>query len=193
MPETTNVRARRALARTRATGALLGLVALVQACASGGSSSGAEELTGKPVSIRYVHYVSGQRLELVNPAHTDRVELYSQRRAIADAGTKVSTDEVLGATLQFFDERGFWDAAQPGPAPAEGGPTFSQALEVDLGGRRGYLLFGKDTEPGEKKRFAECAQAFLGIYNQTYQLQAVDRAPDWETPASPKKAGKAGG
>ena len=37
--------------------------------------------------------------------------------------------------------------------------------------------------------FKVCAQAFLEIYNSTYQLQSVDKMPDWEGDSSRPPAG----
>ena len=45
--------------------------------------------------MRFVDYRSSQALALVDQSHTDRTELYSKKRALADAGTKVATDEIL--------------------------------------------------------------------------------------------------
>ena len=160
------------------------LALLAGGCASGSSRGGAAAVAaGEPIRIRYVVYASRQNLELVNPAHSDPTELYSNTRKLEDAGRKVSTDEVLAETLRYFTKQGFDALAEPGPAPQDGGGAYSQALEVETPRRHVHFLFHRGLGDADRRVFLECAKAFADVYNSTYQLQSVDRAPDWENDA----------
>ncbi len=177
----------------------LGALAISSALASCTSTSGGTEkpaITGQPARVAYVSYGTGavgQRLEIVNQSHTDRTELYSKARSIEEAVTKVTTDEVMDELLSFFRTKGFFEHAQQGSAPSSADGRYSQALEIEIPGDRRYMTVQKGIAPDERQRFFECAQAFVMIYNDTYQLQSVDRAPDWDPaaadrPASTKKS-----
>ena len=176
--------------------AVLALVCTVLAvsgwsCASDAKSaakSGAGQT--QPIRIRYFAYASGQNLELVNTAHTDATELYSTTRSLSDAGRKVSTDEVMDEVLKLFRNRGFYERAQAGAAPSTAEGTWSQSLEVETPGELVHMSLHKGSTADDRKLFFECAQAFVAIYNNTYQLQSVDRAPDWRAPPSPRHTSK---
>lgn len=172
---------------------------VVAGCSSTKGSSGGTE--GRPARIAFVSYASagaGKRIELVNESHSNRAELYSQRKSIEDAVTKVTTDEVMDELVKLFRARGVYERAQKGAAPADGGGAFTQALEIDTPGFEGHWSLPRGASSEDRQRFLECAQAFVMIYNDTYQLQSVDRAPDaWSSsrtppsanPKSPKNAG----
>lgn len=147
--------------------------------------------TGKPARVAYVNYAaaaSGQRLEIVNESHTDRTELYSRARPLEDAVTKVTTDEVMDELIGFFRTKGFFEHAQRGPAPAAGEGQYSQAIEIETAGELLHMTVQKGLSADERQRFLECAQAFVMIYNNTYQLQSVDRAPDWNSSSGGDRA-----
>lgn len=164
---------------------LLGLclVLLASACSSsGGPSAGTGRAkSGNPLRLRYLAYASGQRLELVNDSHTDRTEMYSSTKKLDEAFVKVATDEVLDETLANFEHNGYFEHAQPGSAPLAPEAGISQALEVEKDGRTTFWAIQKTASDADRKRFLECAQLFAFVYNNTYQLQAVERAPDWES------------
>ncbi|MFN0243646.1 MAG: hypothetical protein ACKVWV_12195 [Planctomycetota bacterium] len=163
-------------------------------CSSTKSSPGGTE--GHPARIAFVSYASagaGKRIELVNESHSNRAELYSQRKSLEDAVTKVTTDEVMDEIVKLFRARGVYERAQKGAAPADGGGTFTQALEIDTPDFAGHWALLRGASSEERQRFLECAQAFVMIYNDTYQLQSVDRAPDaWNSdstrPSEPAKS-----
>jgi hypothetical protein len=171
------------------------LVLLAQGCASRAAAAGeTPQAVGGPIRIRYAVYTSGQNLELVNPARSDRTELYSTTRKLEDAGTKVSTDEVLQETLRYFDEHGFGAKAVAGPAPRDGGNgAYSQALEVETPSRHVHMVLHRGLDEADRRRFLTCAKAFAEVYNSTYQLQSVDRAPEWETNPRPAAKPSSGG
>jgi hypothetical protein len=160
--------------------ALVALPSCASSSSSAQSGSTSEKAAGA-MRVRYVTYATNQQFVLVNPAHTDRSELYSKAVAIDEAGTKVSTDEVIDETLKWFDEKGFFDRAQPGPAPRTVQGKNPQALEVDRGGRVFHLLVSQGSSVEDRQCFNECGRAFLEIYNSTLQLQAVKEPPEWQT------------
>ena len=155
------------------------LLALVAACASGGSASSTDAPGAHPIRIQYMHYTSGQKLELIDRSLSSSADYYSKTRRLEDANTKVTTDEVLQETLALFESKGFFDKAQPGASPAAGEGVLYQSLEVETPERFVHMTVQKGTTPADLKIFSECWQAFRLIYNETYQLQSVDRPPDW--------------
>ena len=172
--------------------AVAGLLCLA-ACKSAPKEPEADPApSGKPVRMAYLTYNSQQRFVLVNESHTDRTEFYSNTRPLEDAGTKVSTDEVVEETVKFFDSKGFFAKAADGPAPASGQGTYIQALEVEREGRAVHIALTKSASKDERALFYECAQALLLIYNNTYQLQSVDRAPEWRETHPTIRAGDLG-
>ena len=156
----------------------LGLLVLASACASEGGGRPAK--TGKPMRVRYLAYASGQKLELVNDSHTDRTEMYSSTKKLDEAFVKVATDEVLDETLANFAKSGYFQSAVPGSAPLAAAPGISQALEVEKDGTTTFWAIPKTAPEADRRRFLECAQLFAYVYNNTYGLQSVERAPDWD-------------
>jgi hypothetical protein len=155
------------------------------ACASDrtSSSTDAKQSGGHPIRIQYVHYTSGQKFELIDQSRSSATELYSKTRRLEDASTKVTTDEVLQATLDLFESKGFFDKAEHGASPASGQGVFLQSLEVETPDHWVHMSVQRGSTQPDLKLFTECKQAFIGIYNDTYQLQSVDRAPDWNVQA----------
>lgn len=161
---------------------LAGMVALFSACGSNPSSNdGARpEKTGRPLRVRYLAYASGKKFELVNESHSDRNELYSSARDLDEAFTKVAPDEVLDETIAFFRENGFFQRSSPGSAPLTAGAGVSQALEVEESGRTTFWPLMRTASADDQKRFQTCSTNFLKLYTNTYGLQSVKRAPDWQ-------------
>ncbi len=176
----------------------IGALAISWTIASCASTAPTASGTGQPARVAYVNYGAspgGQRLEIVNQSHTDRTELYSRARPIEEAVTKVATDEIMEELIGFFRTKGFFEHSAKGPAPATGDGQYSQALEIEAPGEYVHMTVHKGLTSDERQRFLECAQAFVLIYNDTYQLQSVDRAPDWDLSrggARPSPGGGAG-
>lgn len=137
--------------------------------------------------VRFLDYASGQKLELVNDSHSDRTQVYSSTKKLEDAFVKVTPDEVLDETIANFEKSGFFERAVPGSAPLEGAPGVSRALEVERGGKTHFWAIAKSAADAERKRFSECTTLFTFVYNNTYQLQSVERAPDWSSQNSAMK------
>ena len=173
----------RFLARIPSVPRALLLAALgLSACAStSASASKSEVLKTRPLRVHFVDWRSGQNLTLVDQSHTDRSELYSKTQPLSDAGTKVTTDEVLEETLKFFRESGFFDHATKGAAAAGGsGGGAAQSLEVETPDETVHMDLGRLTSPADGKVFRRCRDNFAALYNNVYQLQSVDKAPDWD-------------
>lgn len=176
----------------------LAICIALASCASTASSSDSAKpaVTGRPARVVYMNYsagAAGQRLEIVNQSHTDRTELYSRARPLEDAVTKVTTDEVMDELIGFFRTKGFFEKAEAGPAPRTSDGLYTQALEIETPSERVHMSVQKGLPPAERQRFLECAQAFVMIYNDTYQLQSVDRAPDWDERPPPPGVKKSSG
>lgn len=171
-----------ALASMLGGGALVGCAAPAK---QGGNAAAAEP---RALRVRWRIYASGQDLALASQGAQDRTETYSKAVAIADAGTKIAPDEVVAALIEYLDDNG--PRFQPGNAPAAGG-AFTQSIEVDEPGGKRHIAVGKSSPLDDQKRFQECWKAFAAVYNQTYQLQTVDEAPDWQRQNDVLKAQKA--
>jgi hypothetical protein len=157
---------------------LFGLVALAGCGATSSSKATDEPVRTRPIRIHFVDWRSNQNLVLLDQSHTDRSELYSSQVKIDEAGTKVTTDEVLEETVRFFREEGFFDHAVNGKAGAGGDVV--QTLEVETPDGTVHFRFGRSTDPESAKIFRTCRDNFVALYNNVYQLQSVDRVPDWE-------------
>lgn len=167
-------------------------LALAAGCASSasrGATGGADAsataadagVAREALSVRYRTYSNGLNLALVNPAHSDRTELYSKTVALSEAGTKVTTDEVLEATIEELERLGLFELTQPGPAPASAAGTNPQSIEVLRDGRTVHALLTRESSTDAKRAFHKCATVFCEIYTATYQLQSVKETPDWES------------
>ena len=162
----------------------LGLTLLLCACASSSSSGAGEDGPGTPLRVTYIHYKSGQRLELVNEAHTGRLEQYSAVRA--DASRKVQTNDVMNGLVEVLMENGFEERAQAGSAPADAG-VMSWALEIEDDQSLRHMGPVRGVSPEDYKQQLRLAAAFVDTYNATYGLQAVELKQDstfFQTPTS---------
>jgi len=162
----------------------LPLVGLLLAACSSGSAHRATAVDaaapGTPLRVTYISYTSGQRLELVNEAHTGRVEQYSKVRA--DASRKVQTNDVMRGLVEVLRDNGFNRFAVAGPAPdAEG--VMAWALELEDGGEVTHVGAVPGLSAADGRTLLRLATAFVDTYNATYGLQAVKVKPG-ETPFS---------
>lgn len=169
-------------------------LAVLPGCSSSGSASDARpEKTGKPIELRYRAIASKLSLGLVNESHTDRTELYSERQPVDQATTKVSTDEVVEAIVEFFRDQGYFEIAQSGAAPTNPPAGTSQILEVVLPEGAYHAVLRTGVTADHITKFQTCAKALVDVYNSTMQLQAVDAAPDWNARNGSRRPRSAGG
>ena len=160
-------------------GALALAVLGFAACASTSASSASDDPAAtRPLLVRFVDWRSGQRLTLVDESHTDRAKLYSSAKPLSEAGTKVTTDEILEETLRYFTEQGFFARAVPGPAKGGG----AQSLEVETPEGTVHMELHAGMSVKDAGIFRVCRNAFADLYNSVYQLQSVQEAPNWDQP-----------
>jgi len=150
------------------------------ACASRKSGSSSADDVHAPVRIGFLEYRTEQKLELVNASHTDPLAQYSRVRE--SANRKVQDDEIVGDLVAYFEQQGFRERAQSGPAPAKSDGRTVWALELEQSGRTTHVEARKDDPSGDLERFKAMLDAFVQVYNATYSLQAVERKL-WDTPA----------
>jgi hypothetical protein len=151
----------------------------LSACGTTSSSRATDApIRTRPIRIRFVDWRSNLNLELVDQSHTDRAELYSSKRSLAEAGTKVTTDEVLEETILFFGEAGFFNHALEGAANSGSGAA--QAMEIETPDGIVHLELGPSTAADVGKIFRTCRDNFAALYNNVFQLQSVDEVPDWD-------------
>jgi len=166
----------------------LGLVALTSACSTGSAASSADEGPSSPVRVTYVSFTSGQRLELVNEAHTSRLDQYSEVRN--DASRKVQTNDVMAGLVEVLEDNGFEKRAQQGPAPTTTG-SMAWALEIEDDSGLRHIGAVPGLTPGENQSLLRLAAAFVDTYNATYSLQAVElkdgAQPFQPAPSKPRK------
>lgn len=155
--------------------AAAGLLAV--ACSSAPPSN--PDAPSEPLRVGYVDYRNQTVLELVNTAHTDRLEQYSQVRE--SASRKVQSNEVMQALVEFLDQNGFPELAQPGRAPAQADERVLWSLELERGGAASHVTYPAGLPADQKRRYGLLWQAFLDTYNSTYSLQAV-KVKAGETP-----------
>jgi hypothetical protein len=143
----------------------------------GGAATDASAAEARQLRVRWQVYSSGQDLALASQGLLDRTSTYSQAVPIANASTKIAPDEVVQALIEHLDAQGL--RSQAGAAPAAG-QGWSQSIEIEDAGAKRWLGVGPSSRLDDQKRFRECWMAFTAVYNQTYQLQTVEEAPDWQ-------------
>ena len=174
----------RAVTLAVALAAPLAVLAL-ESCGSTASSRATEEpVRTRALRVRFVDWRSGQNLVLVDESHTEPVALYSEKRSLEDAVTKVTTDEVLEETLAYFQKQGFFDRARNGPAVAGS----AQSLEVETPDSTVHMDLGAGTSAEDGKVFRACRDAFAELYNSVFQLQSVDPKRKGASTSSGKQA-----
>jgi hypothetical protein len=146
----------------------------------GGSATASADDVAHGVRVSYVIPPQGQRMTLIGGDDEDRAELYSRTMELNDAGTKITTTEVLDATVEFLHENGFEQYARTGAAPANAGSLGYRVFEIERNGKPRHWLVGRSSSDEERKQFRNCELNFTAVYNQVYQLQAVKERPDWE-------------
>jgi hypothetical protein len=145
----------------------------------------AERPHGDPLAVRFTDFRSNRRLALVNQSHTDPSDQYSQRRKADEAMTKVGHDEVVAALVERFEQHGFFKLAEAGPAPAAGAGAWTMALEVERKDGLHHLSLATNSSAKLRDVFTLCRTDFVTLYSDILGLQAVDKAPDWQSQQAP--------
>jgi hypothetical protein len=183
-------RGRRVLRGAALAAALLG-GPLLAACSSTAGAPAAPAAQAGPMRIDFVDHASKVRCTLINGTPEERTALYSERRPLEAATTKVSTDEVIQEVVRYFREQGYFELAQPGAAPAPGAAGARQTLEIETPEGQFHALLSNATRPEDARRFLACAKAFLEVYSNTLQFQSTERPAGWDAgrQAPPRRGG----
>jgi hypothetical protein len=128
----------------------------------------------RPARATLIQYGKVIRLNLVNEAHTDPVEYYSQARS--DASTKVTSNELLAAMLDYFEDQGFAHHAREGYAPHSGTRGELLSLEVETEQGVQHLMYAEGQSKAALRAFVDCRKAWQEAFNMTQQAQAVTNA-----------------
>jgi len=153
----------------------LGLLSLALLSGCAGSPSAPEaSLSATPARVRFMDYRQGTAFELVNEAHTDRVEFYSKVRS--DTMTKVANDEVMGALLEYIQTSGFHRHARSGVAPRQSS-SYRWGGEVETKSGTVFMLVNDQTPKGKRQAFLDCYMNHVNLWSNVFQLQRVDTDP----------------
>lgn len=155
------------------------LASLLAACQS--ASAAGDDKPGIPTRISWRDYRVEQLLELVNEAHTDRLEQYSEGRE--DANRKVQSDEIVAALVEHMRSGKYAAFWQPGPAPTAPDGSSMWSLEIEDQSGTFSLVEHTGLALEDKRARRELRQAFIDTYNLTYSLQAV-KVKEGESPFS---------
>jgi len=144
------------------------------ACSSSGTSGSSHpEITGIPMTIKLYDYRSGLVVGLVNDSHSDRIAAYSEERS--DAGIKITSDEIVSATIEFVQDKGFEQYAMRGLAPMRS-DAYSKCIEVDDPSGVRYFGISRSSSTEERVVMANCYAGLLDVYNRVHGSQSVSNA-----------------
>jgi len=123
--------------------------------------------------VIFMDYRQGTSFELVNEAHTDRVVLYSEIRE--NPTTKVASNEVMTALLEYLDSSGFNERAHSGVAPRSSS-VFQWGGEIETSSGTISMLVNDKTPVEQRKMFVDCYMNHVQLWSNIFQLQRVDAA-----------------
>ena len=129
---------------------------------------------GTPGRVTYLQYGDATRMTLVNEAHTDPVEAYTERRS--DASTKVTSNEVFSAMVDYFETEGWNSVARSGRAPLASAEGIRWAIEAETSRGIEHVAFTRDMPRDSMQAALTCKRAFLDIFNMTMQNQAIENS-----------------
>lgn len=151
---------------------LIGLC--VSACGSTGTTEYTKsEITGIPMTIKLTDYRNGNVIRIVNDSHSDRLETYSEERAVA--GTKVASDEVVAETVKYMLENGFDDHSIRGLAPYRSA-DYAKSLEIDDPQGVRYFAIHAGSSEQELMTMHKCSIGLIEVYNAVHSAQTVTNA-----------------
>ena len=169
----TNLSARRSPLQRRIACLALASIGLFSGCASTSSTAASKELSA-PARVSFYDYRGEKSFVLVNEAHTDRVELYSK---ISDqASTKVASNEVMSALLEFLEDSGFDRQARSGAAPRTS-KVWQWGGEIETESGSVFVVVNEQTPTAEKKIFLDCYMNHVQLWSNIFQLQRVKARP----------------
>lgn len=147
------------------------LPALVMACllAACASTPPRSAFAGR---VTLLAYSDEFRIELRSESHTSPVDFYSTRRSAAD--TKIASDEILQALVEYLDQNGFADHAANGPAPTTAPSGVTRALEVEVDGSVRHLLAGNAVPRESSVTLHKLTRNVFDIFNKVQAFQQTD-------------------
>lgn len=147
----------------------------VAACGSTGTSEYSKsDITGIPMTIKYIDYRNGIVCRLVNDSHSDRLATYSEERS--EAGTKIASDEIVAVTIERMLEQDFEAHSLRGLAPLRSN-EYTSALEIDDPAGVRYIALTPRSSVPEFNIMQDCRTTFLTVYSNVYGAQRVNN-PD---------------
>lgn len=147
----------------------------IAACGSTGTSEYSKaDITGIPMTIKYVDYRNNIVCRLVNDSHSDRLATYSEERS--EAGTKIASDEIVAVTIERMLEQNFEAHSLRGLAPLRSN-EYTSALEIDDPAGVRYIALTPRSSVPEFNIMQDCRTTFLTVYSNVYGAQRVSN-PD---------------
>jgi hypothetical protein len=130
--------------------------------------------SGEPMRVTLTMYGAGQKFELVNPAHTDPVKLYSRARRAPNL--KVADDQALLDIIDYLGAQGFNEHERVGKAPAGG--AYTLAFEIETPGGVSHWGTNQKVSPQEELvAMNQCVRYFVNEkYNQFEAFQTIENA-----------------
>lgn len=141
-------------------------VALLASCAS------TSERHSFSARVTLLAYADEFRVELRSESHTSPVEFYSARRSVAD--TKIASDEILLALVEYLDQNGFAEHASHGPAPTRAPNGVTRALEVEVDGSLRHILAGSGVPRESSVTLHALTRNVFDIFNKVQAFQQTD-------------------
>ncbi len=145
----------------------LALTALLSSCVSG-LTAGLDADDALRVTVE--QRTQGQHFQMVSPAHTDPVELYSQ--TTRDASTKVAEGAQVKNVIEMLADGGMAEYGKQGAAPKVGPETIMFEVETPSG----HFHWGTNpaTQLEERKAMVVCFNEFLMEFNRVQAFQSFD-------------------
>lgn len=140
--------------------------------------------TSGPMRVELRDFQSDQTFALVSGTSEERLEYYSEQRDTA--ATKVQTNEVMEALLEYFAANGFEEMAIEGQVAAAPG-TASKSIEVSSASGTRHALRRDGMTVEDARAFLKCMQAFLELYGHTFALQSVESKADFDFQGSERR------
>ena len=122
--------------------------------------------------VTLLAYSDEFRIELRSESHTSPVDFYSTRRSVAD--TKIASDEILQALVEYLDQTGCAEHAAKGPAPTSPPTGVTRALEIEVDGSVRHLLAGNAVPRESSATLHRLTRNVFDIFNKVQAFQQTD-------------------